>query len=180
MKKSFSLVELIVVITIIVLLLLVTSNFLISVLRQNNEINISNEIRSEANRLMDQISTDLRSSKCETLVNNPDINPNSIISLYSTSDCGATPFATYQVSTDGFLSLLNISNSVLNSNSVKIRNCTTCACTSQSAGFVVSETPVGSRVYNVSLSLTQAKNNPRADFCGKITTQKTVSPRNRN
>lgn len=177
MVRGFSLVELIVVITIIVVLLLVTSNFLISVLRQNNEININNEIRNEANRLVDQISTDLRSSKCETIGT---LNGNSILSLYNVSDClsgGPTPFAIYSI--NGSLNMLK-GTSVLNSNIVKIRNCTTCACTSSSAGFVVTETLPSSRVYDISLSLTQSKNNPRADFCGKITTQKTISPRNRN
>lgn len=179
MVRGFSLIELIVVTTILVVLLLVASNFLITVLQQNNEISISNEVRNEVNRLMDQITTDLRSSKCEVIGS---ANNNSTLSLFDASDCtsaGAVPFAIYRVDSSSDLNLTK-NTSTLNSNSVKIRSCTTCACTSQSAGFVVSETAVGSRVYNISLSLTQARDNPRADFCGKITTQKTISPRNRN
>lgn len=180
MKKSFSLIELIVVMTIFVVLLFVVSNFLISVLQQNNEISISNEVRNEANRLMDQVTTDLRSSKCETVAS--DVDGNSIVSLFNVSDCtsvGAVPFAIYRVDSSSDLNLTK-NNSILNSNTVKIRNCSVCSCATPLPGFVVTETAVGSRVYNVSVSLTQARDNPRADFCGKITTQKTVSPRNRN
>lgn len=180
MKKAFSLIELTIVMGIASVLMLAAVTFLIEVVRQNNKITIENEIRSEGNFLMDQIVSDIRKSSC---IITPDTNS---LRLYSASDCSSSSmFASYIVSSDQNFSLLKSSGEAepdvkINSDQVKIRSCSTCNCTVPAPGFIIGVTsaPPQRPIYDVTLNLTQSKNNPRSDFCGKITIKETVKPRN--
>ena len=174
MKKAFSLLELVIVIAISAILFLVVTGFLITVVSQNNKVTVDSEVRNEANFLLDQIVKDIRKSKCECTTANS-------IALYGVSSCasqcaggaGPTPYASYSVSSYNLLK-----NSVtINSSGVKVRYCSdNCICAAPALGLVIGSTP--GRVYDVTLNINQAKDNPRSDFCGKVTVQQTVTPRN--
>lgn len=171
MKKSFSLIELMIVIAISSLILLVVTNFLIMTVQQNNKISIENEIRNEANTLLDQMAKDIRQSKCECVTATS-------IRLYGVSNCGAcngtvpTPYAAYSVNASNDF----LKNSVVkNSAGIKARSCADCGCLVPTPGLIVA---AAGRAYTVNLSFTQAGNSPRSDFCGKVTVQQTVKPRN--
>ncbi len=178
MKKAFSLLEFVIVIAIAAVLFLVVTGFLITVVSQNNKATVDSEVRNEANYLLDQVVKDVRKSKCECAAANS-------IALYGVSSCanqctggvGPTPYASYSVSSFNLLK-----NSVaINSTTVKVRKCTDgCACGAQTAGFVIGPTPTppSGRVYDITLNLTQSKNDPRSDFCGKVTVRQIVAPRN--
>lgn len=183
MKKAFSLIELTIVVAITAVMLMAVTNYLISAVRNNNQVTIENEVRSEANSIMDQLAKDIRVSRCECLS-----TAQSRLLLYGTVGCDTaaacptpavgtpTPFAAYNISADGNLKLLR--NEVpISSNRVWVRACTDCICGSPGAGLAIT---ASSRVYNINLSLTQSKTNPRSDFCGKVTLNQVVSPRNKN
>jgi prepilin-type N-terminal cleavage/methylation domain-containing protein len=172
MKKGFSLIELMVVIGLAALLLMVTTNFLIFTIQRNNQATIENEVRNEANSLLDTLGKDIRNSSCECMTGNS-------ISLYGSSGCvcaggGPTPYAVYSV--DSAFSLTK-NASKISSNAVKVQNCPVCS-TTCNPGFVISTPATFSRVYAISLSLRQAADNPRSDFCGKVQVQQTFKPRN--
>ncbi len=168
MKKAFSLIELMVVIAVSATLMLVTANFLISTIRQNNQVTIENEIRNEGNFLMEQIISDIRKSACVT----PGVNS---IYLSQLRDCSSG--TVYSVSNNN----LTKNSVVINSGKVKVRSCGPCACNNSTPGLIIEEAPVVSGqkpIYDVTLNLTQAKDSPRSDFCGKITIKESVQPRN--
>jgi len=186
MKKAFTLIELMVVVAITSILLVVVTNFFISIIQSNNKARIENELRNEANVLTDQIAKDLRTSKCECL--SFDTNSNSKLFLYGSDSCpsndgdgncptpilGPTPYAIYEVS-DSNKFFHNLSQ--ISSDDVYVRACgdTGCTCNVPTPGFQVTGT---NRLYKINLNLTQARDDARADFCGKIQTEQIVKPRN--
>jgi prepilin-type N-terminal cleavage/methylation domain-containing protein len=177
MKKGFSLIELMVVIAIASILLMVTANFLIFTIQRNNQASIENEVRNEANSLLDSVGKDIRNSSCEC------VSANSI-SLFGTSGCedvclgnpGPTPYAIYSLDETSYA--LKRNDLDMSSNAIKVRNCTGCTTTNCSDGFVISTPAINSREYTINLYLRQAKDNPRSDFCGKVQVQDTFTPRN--
>ena len=180
MKKGFSLIELMVVVAISAILLLVVTDFLIFTIQRNNQVTIENQVRGEANSIMDSVARDIRSSSCECL--GEDSNS---IRLYESSSCdctnvtGPTPYAAYSISSD---SLLQIQKNLtaLSSNSVKAEYCSTCNnCSNSTSGLIISQPDSAVRSYVVTLSLRQAQDNPRSDFCGKVQIQQRISPRNK-
>ena len=172
MKKSFSIIELAVVTGILSLLFLATTLFLLSIIQQDNKSSIENEIRNEGNYIINQLAQDIRASKSHTL------GAGSIISLYSdVSQSPATLFASYTINANNLLR----NGVILNSTKTWVRSCSDCKCTSPSLGLIIEvPTAVGQNYIfkNINLGLTQARANPRSDFCGiikintKVTTRK--------
>lgn len=174
MKKGFTLLELMVVIAIGAILLLVTADFLIFAIQRNNQITIENTVRNEANLLMDDLARDIRNSSCECATANS-------ISLFNNSGCssycsgGGSPYAVYTI--DASKHLLR-NSTILSSNAVKLEICSTCDClVGPTPGLIITPAPSG-RSYLVTMSLRQALDNPRSDFCGKVQIQQTIKPRN--
>jgi prepilin-type N-terminal cleavage/methylation domain-containing protein len=171
MKKAFTLVELMIVIFIMSGLLLGTSMILITIIAQNNQVNIRNDVRNEANIIIGLMVNDIRASRCENVGSN-------WIDLYSEAGvqnaCSGTYFARYRMS--GYN--LNRNGTTINSGKTWIRYCTGCSLTGCSSGLDITYTPT--RTYSITLSLRQAINNPRSDFCGRIQVFQTVKPRNMN
>lgn len=176
MKKGFTLLELMVVIAIGAILLLVTADFLIFAIQRNNQITIESNVRNEANLLMDGLARDIRNSSCECATANS-------ISLFNSSGCssycsgGGSPYAVYTIDASKHLLRNSI---ILSSNAVKLEICSTCDCLAgpPTPGLIIATPAPSSRSYLVTMSLRQAADNPRSDFCGKVQIQQTIKPRN--
>jgi prepilin-type N-terminal cleavage/methylation domain-containing protein len=176
-KKGFTLIELMVVIALASVLLMVTANFLIFAIQRNNSASIENEVRNEANSLLDTIGKDVRNSSCEVM---PD---SSQIYLYGNQNCaigvGPTPYAIYSIDPDPTKRALLRNGLKLSSDSVKVQNCTTCSCAVVTdSGFLITKSSPSVRSYSFQLTLRQGKDNPRSDFCGRVQVKQTFVPRN--
>jgi prepilin-type N-terminal cleavage/methylation domain-containing protein len=179
MKKAFSLIEFIIVIFIMSGLLLATTSILITIMAQNNQINIKNDLRNESNMIMDLLTSDIRASKCENFTANS-------IDLYDTfgiqNACFAgTRIARYVINgSNNIMRTPPVGGSVqINSTKTIVWNCPGCSSSGCSPGFVVSDAS-GTRSYTLMLSLRQAASSPRSDFCGKIQVEQTLKPRSVN
>lgn len=176
MKKGFSLLELIVVVALSSILLLAAANFLAFSIQRNNQITVENSVRSEATSLIDTVSRDVRKSSCECYsADSLSLFENAGCETYCASGVGPTPYAVYQVS--GSQDFLR-NSTVISGSSVRVRSCLDCSCQTFSPGFTVSKPDALVRAYVIAISLTQARNNPRSDFCGKVSVKQTVRPRN--
>ena len=94
MKKAFTLVEIIVVLALFGILVLVGTEFVIHMIRANNKTIIQNEVRQNANRVMQLLTNSIRGAGCVTWSGNN--NQNKLINIYSTKDCTGTPAETYE------------------------------------------------------------------------------------
>jgi prepilin-type N-terminal cleavage/methylation domain-containing protein len=184
MKKGFSLIELMVVIALASILLLVTANFLIFSIQRNNQATIENEVRNEANYLLDSMGKDIRNSSCECYTSNS-------IYLFGSSNCdqnfcktvGATPspgsptpYAKYAINSGRFV--LQRNDVDVNSNLVNVQRCDTCLTDLSCVNGLIISSLSSSRVYLIDLNLRQSRDNPRSDYCGRVEVKQTFKPRN--
>ena len=181
MKKAFTLVEIIVVLALFGILVLVGTEFVIHMIRANNKTIIQNEVRQNANRVMQLLTDSIRRAGCVawTGANNAD----KTITVYSDKDCSSpTDKYDFKINTGKVLKGLT--------SQVEIISGSVAACADSGCGSVCVlnglTSPSGSSdtksngTGTVPLSLT-LQQTPRAglrsDFCGRITLSNTVTPR---
>lgn len=64
MKKGFTLIELLVVLGLFAILTLSATNFLIQMVQNSNRVTTENEVRQNANKIMQEIGTSIRTAGC--------------------------------------------------------------------------------------------------------------------
>lgn len=152
------------------MMMMAVTQIFLKILQQNNRVEIENEIRTEANNIMEQLGRDIRSAACGI------VNPaQTELTLFTDQNClSSQGQVTYSWSSEEPYSLRR--NGIrINSQKVSLRNCNACSQINCSAGFLVAK--INSKVFNIKLFLQQARS-PRQDFCGKISLEKTFKCRN--
>lgn len=179
MKKAFTLVEIVVVLGLFGVLVLAGTEFVIQMVRANNQTIIQNEVRQNANRIMQLLTDSIRTASCVAWTN---VGGNKTITTYSDRDCAGTPVDTYNfnISSTPVGRILK-NGSLIISDSVAAcadlgcsQNCYTNGLTSPSSNGD-SKT---SGTVPLSLTLQQTpRPDLRSDFCGRMTLSNTITPR---
>lgn len=183
-KRGFTLVELVVVIGIFGFLAIIATNFFVSLIQSSNQTQIRNEVRENTSQLLEEISSDIRSSGCvwSTSVNGPATQ----IDLYANSNCSGTAQVSYVVDAVGNVSKTvsgGGSPTVVSSQKIAVcgnQDCgqDTCSPTGLTTILTDGNNPT-KRSIKIQIKARQANSaRAREDFCAKAILENTVSPRN--
>lgn len=181
-RDGFTLVEIIVAVGVFGILVLAGTDFVIQMIRANNQTVIQNEVRQNASRVMQQLTDSVRNAGCVSWTGTA--NTNKILTIYSDKDC-LTAVDKYDFKITG-----GETGSVWKglSTSVKIISGSVAACADTGCGSEclingltspegTSNSKTGGTV-TLSLTLQQMpRAGLRSDFCGRVTLTETVTPR---
>lgn len=173
-KAGFTLIELVVVMAIFGFLAVVATNFLLATVSTNSRITVENEIRQNAQKIMQDMSSEIKKAACVYFEGN-------IVTISDSSAALSTKCAGV-----GKVVVFDFAGGVVKKNgqiisSDKVVFCTTTSTCGGSctAGIVVlpqGEATSGS--VDITLNARQANPTTRIDSCAKITLTETVTPRN--
>lgn len=174
MKNGFTLVEIMVVVAIFGVLMIVATDFFVSTLQNTNRSTMQNEVRQNAQKIMQDIISEIRRADSYTIV---DTGPNKG-DLISASATGTT---TYHVDTTSW----NITkNGVqLNSDSVVVLDCNGIGCGSTcvpARNFLLLTPAAGTNLTNaltINLVVQQRTGVSNSTYCAITTLNDTATPR---
>lgn len=172
-RRGFTLVELIIVLGLFAILVLGGSELVIQMVRANNQTVIQNEVRQNANRIIQLLTDSIRQANCV----NWSYNGNDVmLQTFTDSRCAGIPTDTY--------SFLVSQNGRVLRNGQRIISDTVAACGDEGCassctknGLEIGGTP-GSGAIGLKLTLQQTpRPGLRRDFCGRVTLTSKVTPR---
>jgi len=179
MRKGFTLVEIIVVLGVFGILVLAGTEFIIQMVKNNNQTIIKNEVRQNAASVMRLLTDSIRNAACVKWSGTSDI----VLTTYSDTGCTAgqeKDIYTFNTTTDNGRIYKGSFGNYVNLISDSVAACvgSACATTCSTNGFSVQGTSGSSLPVIISLTLQQTpRASLRSDFCGQIILTETVSPR---
>lgn len=190
MRKGFTLIEIIVVLAIFGILIVAGSDFLISVIQNSNRARVENEVRQNANRILQELENSIRKADCVSWTIGDPLNNrgNVFLTTYSGS-CGGAVLDSYQFWFDADVAKKTNSGKVFRNGQPFIAttsatvNCPgasqQCASnwSSCSNGFSVSGQSGTNRAVTVSLTVQATTSARRSDFCAVTKLSETIAPR---
>lgn len=180
-KRGFTLVELVVVIAIFGILAVISTNFLISMIKNGNQTSVQNEVRQNAARIMDDLTSAIRNGGCvEYIVSNSPVLQS--VTVYPSSDCNGT-IGTIKYEVDGSGQMTKTIDGAdagtLGSDKISVCNNPGCGGGSCTPGLMISPSGQSTRAVQVNLTVQQAIGSAaRSDFCASTILENTVTPRN--
>lgn len=184
MKRGFTLVEIIVVLGVFAILVLAGTDFVIQMIRSNNQTIIQNEVRQNANSVMQLLTNSIRNASCVSWSGGP--NETKTLVTYSDIGCSSgqeQDTYTFYITTGRVSKIIKAGTaSEIISGTVAACGDNGCGPTCSTNGLVINDGDSSnsgkSLPVKISLTLQQTpRTGLRADFCGRITLTETVTPR---
>lgn len=173
-KSGFTLIELVVVMAIFGFLAVVATNFLLATVSTNTRITIENEVRQNAQKIMQDMSSEIKKAACVYFEDNK-------VTISDSSAALSTKCAEV-----GNVVTFDFNGGVVKKNgqiisSDKVAFCTTTStcggsCTGGIVVLPLAEATSGS--VDITLNARQVNPTSRIDSCAKITLTETITPRN--
>ncbi len=170
MKKGFTLIEMVIILAIFGILLVVGTDFLIQTIKSSNRSAMENEVRQNANQIMQDIGAEAR--KADGNVGFTFVGGAGNLQM-STVNANPSRLVAYSVDVFGVLTKTitlggtALPATILNSNSTAVLNCTGCPGSSCTPGLVVSQATLADPL-SVSLTIQNNSTYTRSDFCAKV------------
>ena len=183
MKKGFTLVELVVILSIFGILMIAGTDFLIQAVRNSNRSAMENEVRQNAGQILQDIDSEAK--KADPSIGFTYVAGNGNLSM-TTVNSSPTRVVSYATNANGILTkTITIggvpgASAVLNSNSVSVLNCplsgTGCPAGACTKGLVVSQ-PTISDPLLINLTVESNSSFTRTDYCAKLSLTDSVTAR---
>lgn len=188
MKLGFSLIEVVVTLGILVVVVAAGTKFMVQVMQNNNKVYIENEVWQNATKIMQEMTTSIRSAKCVSYSGGG--ISNKVLTTYA-DDCGSAIIDTYTVTFDPVSSansgkitkVKGTATSQLNSNGVVVMDCLTPQGGGCSFGFAnctnglkLDKTGLSKGV-KITLTVQAAVTAIRKDVCARAELVDTAVPR---
>lgn len=173
-KSGFTLIELVVVMAIFGFLAVVATNFLLATVATNTRITIENEVRQNAQKIMQDMSSEIKKAACVYFDNN------TLTISDSSAAIGTNCSVVGNVVTFDFAGGVVTKNGKTISSDKVVFCTTTSTCGGSCTGGIVvlPQREATSGSVDITLNARQANPTTRIDSCAKITLTETVTPRN--
>lgn len=177
LKAGFTLIELVIVLAVFAILMLAGTQFFLEVIQNSAQATIRNEVRQNANSVLQKFKESIRAGKCINVTVNSGVTT---VIVYSTTGC-TTEIDRYQFRSDGVVYWQPVSGSYtpISSAAVAFLDCGAGACggstCSQGATFANTGNITGA--VNFTLTVQQAVGITRADQCARISLPDSATPR---
>lgn len=193
MKHGFTVIELLVVIALFGILMVAGTDFLVQVMQNTNKSAVENEVRQNANLVMQKMVSAIRNSGCVTYSYNPPettplppLNQRDLIVTSYSDNCviQSHQFIAYYDPTDAVDSgVIKMDGQQINSTKTALVNCpqtTTCNYPNWAAvcsrGINIAQR-LGSKAWQIDLNMQQGVGGSRWDFCAVTKLSDTATPR---
>lgn len=184
MNKGFTIIEIVVVLGIFGILILVGTDFLISVIQNNNRSAIESEVRQNASKLLGEVSSSIRLAACVKWFPQPLVPAGDItIQTYGDTECTSSLIDEYKIFYDPSnrknQGKMFKNNRQISANGVAVLDCTGASqCgTSCVNGFSISATPMTNGSVTITMVVQATTSAVRSDFCAVTKLSDTVTPR---
>lgn len=163
-------IELVIILGIFGVLLLAGTDFLIATIKNSNRSAMENEVRQNANRIMQDIEAEAR--KADPAVGFGFVGGSGNLQI-PTINVTPTRTVAYSVNASGiFTKTVTLggvvgSPTILNSDNVVVLKCTGCPGSSCTPGFIVSQ-PLLTDPLSISITVQNSSLFTRSDFCAKV------------
>ncbi|MCL4397485.1 type II secretion system GspH family protein [Patescibacteria group bacterium] len=184
MRKGFTLIEIIVVIAVFGVLMLAGTSFLISVIRNANQVRIQNDVRQTASQIMEDIASEMRSATDVTFssgltqnvltITNTTIVPSRTV-VYTAYNTGKL---TKTVNSGAPLDFTSDNNDTTSQSEAVVLDTSAVSCDDSLHAAKGLQVVVGTNLAtDITLTLQQATKYVTPDFCARIQLKNTLVPR---
>lgn len=174
LKSGFTLVETLVTLAVFGLLAIISTDFFLQVVRNSNQATMKNEVRQNANRILQDITSEIRKSSQAKFVS--DISSSTLTLTYPTTSATVI----YTFGNDGVVTKsTNGVATTMNSDNVSVIDCPGACGNCSVSGFSISPQDITT---NASATMTViVQQNPTkfstSDFCTRFIATDSATPR---